>query len=360
MSILLKVTTIFCTIVSQAVNNKSCTSSQITSSSIYNLVFQQQNRYKFWGWGEVFYHTKKTPSQVKKIVESNGYELQDPLSTLVFSRKNHEHRALDNIFDNYNNPRHFELRYSHYGLSTNFVIHAQSPAWQNYNSNTDWYWKQNWIYKYGQLLSAFPGVKNIYLCCSAALENSHKGSDIDLMIMVKKNWVWITKPYFAILSKVIKYYDLNFGLVIFYLLTNQVTKLEALKYNNIIDKVKIDFGLVFENECQLEKYYKNKERNLFVWSALKLENSFDKETIPLPYSATHSKVKEFETNLGLSIQTKKQISYLAFIFLKILFYLTLILIAPIGILNYWYEQKHKENYNKLVLWNIYSQYNIVY
>jgi hypothetical protein len=369
--------------------------------NLYYLVFQQQNRYKFWNWDEVFAYTKLTPSEVKQIIDDKKYELNDPLSTLVFSHKNHEQRAIDNIFDNYSNPKNFELSYNNYGLSTNFILQTQSPIWQNYNSNTDWYWKQNWIYKYSQWLQIFPGVSNVFLSCSAALENSHDGSDIDLMIQVRPNFVWITKPYFAILSKVLKYYSLNFPLAVFYILTNQISKLEDLKHNCVKDKIKIDFGLVFESQSQLEKYYSNKERNIFIWSALKVNSkveerlSFQGESKSIveaasvsPFSAVVKKsppsintttqeisnppdrifrstqddghILENSFEISNSIQTKRPLNQLVFKTIQILLYPSLIIIAPLGILNYWYEQKHRDNYNKLVLWNIYSQYNLVY
>lgn len=219
--------------------------------NISDLVFQQQNRYKFWNWDEVFAYTNLTPTEAKEIINLQNYQLQDPFSTLVYSHKNHEPKVLDNLFKNYVNPQKFKLGYNSYGISANFILEAQSPTWQNYNSNTDWYWKQNWIYKYGQILQVFPGVKNIYLSCSAALENSHHGSDIDLVIQTHKHWVWITKAYFAVLSKVLKYYDLNFLLATFYYLTWQNFKLESLKHNNTENKIKIDFGLVFEDEKDL-------------------------------------------------------------------------------------------------------------
>ena len=317
---------------------------------LYQLVFQQQNRYKFWNWDELFSYTKLTPSEIKQIVDNKEYKLSDPLSILVFSHKNHEQRALDNIFDNYTNPSNFELNYNEYGLSTNFILRTQSPNWQNYNLNTDWYWKQNWIYKYGQLLQMLPGVKSVYLSCSVAMENSHQGSDIDLIIQVHKNCVWITKPYFAILSKILKYYDLNFGLAVLYLFTNQTKKLEILKYKNIKNKIKIDFGMVFEGESDVVKYYCNRERNIFVWSALKL-NSFSNIQI---YAKT---LNSFTSN---SITYKPLLSNCSFNLIKILLYPTTLLILPFGLLNFTFEQKNKSDYNKLVLWKIYSQYNLVY
>jgi hypothetical protein len=354
--------------------------------NLYNLVFQQQNRYKFWNWDEVFAYTKLTPSEVKWIVDNKEYELSDPLSALVFSHKNHDPRALDNIFDNYTNPSNFELSYNEYGLSTNFILHAQSPMWQNFNSNTDWYWKQNWIYKNGQLLTIFHGVRNVFLSCSAALENSHDGSDIDLMIQVHKNFVWITKPYFAILSKVLKYYDLNFIKASFYFLTKQISRLEELKHNCVKDKIKIDFGLVFESQSQLEQYYSNKERNIFIWSALDIKSQVEEASVS-PFSIVEKSTLSINTptqeisnppdrisgsaqddghildkpfEISKSIQTKKPLNQYIFKTIQILLYPTLTIIAPLGILNYWYEQRHRDNYNKLVRWNIYSQYNLVY
>jgi hypothetical protein len=68
--------------------------------------------------------------------------------------------------------------------------------------------------------------------------------------------------------------------------------------------------------------------------------------------------KPFE--ISNSIQTKELINNFVFKLIKIALYPTLLIIAPFGMLNYWYEQKHQNNYNKLVLWNIYSQYNLVY
>ena len=317
---------------------------------LYQLVFQQQNRYKFWNWDELFCYTKLAPSEIKKIVDNKQYQLNDPFSSLVFSRKNYEKRAIDNIFDNYSNLSNFELYYNDYGLSTNFILHNQSPIWQNYHYNTDWYWKQNWIYKYGQWLKICPGVKHIFLSCSAALENSHKGSDIDLMIQVHKNFVWITKPYFAILSKILKYYDLNFIKVAFYFLSNQITKLEDLKYECVKDKIKIDFGLVFEDQKDLQKYYSNIERNIFIWSSLEIKSE---ENVDLTSYNPCQK-------LSNSIQIKQPTNQLTFKAIQILLYPTLIIIIPFGLLNYWHEQKYGNDCNKLVLWNIYSQYNLIY
>lgn len=318
--------------------------------NLYSLVFQQQNRYKFWNWDELFALTNLTPTQIKKIVDCKGYQLQDPLSSLLFSHKNHDQRAIDNIFDNYSNHSRFELQYNDYGLSTNFILQSQNPTWQNYNHNQDWYWKQNWIYKYGQLLTTLPGVKNIYLSCSASLENSHCGSDVDLMIQTHKNWVWVSKVYFAVLSKVLKYYNLNFGLALFYFITNQVSELKSLKRDCIENKIKIDFGLVFEDEKDLEKYYSSKERNIFIWSALKLTNVENKI----------EKIK-FKSNLEYgNIVYKSKVNLVSLMLIKFTLLLTVLITFPLGIANFWYEQKNKNDYNKLVLWNVYSQYNLVY
>jgi predicted nucleotidyltransferase len=371
--------------------------------NLSSLVFQQQNRYKFWNWDEVFTYTNLTPTEIKEIIDSQNYQLQDPFSALVYSHKNHEIRALDNLFMNYAGQEKFKLGYSECGVSANFVLQSQSPTWQNYNHNTDWYWKQNWIYKHGQILQVFPGVRNIYLSCSAALENSHHGSDIDLIIKTHKNMVWITKAYFAVLSKVLKYYNLNFSLAIFYHLTRQNTKLEYLKHKSIENKIKIDFGLVFEDEKALTKNYSNLERNIFVWSALKLETSnkssnnsviLSQAQNPVPVFGETSKVSKgveiieekfnkfqnasnppdrifhyaqdnkifggFKLGQAGSIVYKQKINPTVFKSIQILLFPTIMFIAPFGILNYWYEQKNRSDYNKLVLWKVYSQYNLVY
>lgn len=323
----------------------------------YKIIWHYQNRFKFWNWSEIFALTGQTPSEI--IALTNKINLVDPLSVLPYSKKNYNSVASDYILENYLDTSVFLPCYNEFGISSRFVTVRHTPIWADYIYDTDWYWKQNWIRSFGQILLLFPTIKKVYIGCSTALQMSHNSSDLDLIIETEIHCVWATKVYFAILSKLVKYYDFNFFVWVLLKIKNDRASIKILKKQSLNHKIKIDFGLVYsrkknEKESQTEswqKFYRDKERNLFIWRRLEIVQDFTNQFLNTPK----------DTPITGVIVVNKIFNVFNFWLLRSLFLTFLPIFFVIGLIAYFYQQHiNKYNLNMLVRWNIYSQYNLIY
>ena len=306
----------------------------------------------------MFALTNKTPSQITTLIDN--ISVVDPLSVLAYNKKNYNDKAIKNIFDNYSNLQYFAPTINNFGISSRFAVASHSPLWADYVYDTDWYWKQSWIRSFGQFFLFFPSVKKVYLGCSVALQMSHNGSDVDLIIETTPHCVWATKVYFAILSKVVKYYNFNFLLWVYFKIRNDTQAITKLKYQNLDHKIKIDFGLVYTNKNQNQKivqnteiwqeFYKDKERNLFIWRRLEIVQDY---VDILDISKNNPKN-------GIIVVNKIFNSF-GFELIKGLLFFLFSIFFIIGLIAYLYQRRiNKHNVNMVVQWNIYSQYNLIY
>jgi hypothetical protein len=296
-------------------------------------------RNKLWTWTEIHGLTQKLPSEII----NTKFEAVDPLFVLPFSKKNYHTLPSDFVTNNYLNSSNFDVGYNNIGVSQNYCLSKSTPNWAFQIQNDDWYWKTKWLAKNGSIIIKVPGIKSIYLGCSTASRISNSNSDLDIMVEVWPGFVWISKIYLAIISKFIKYYDFNFVLGLFYYFTNQRQELLSLKKTTLENKIKIDFGLVFENWKDVYDNYPDKERNFFIYNCAKLNPEYDDLEI--------NSIAYYESKWLLLLSNL--VGIIEWFFLPFAYI--------IGILNYRYEIKtHKNNINMVIKSNIYSQYNLIY
>ncbi len=299
------------------------------------LIYHSQARFKLWTWTELERLTGQTKSQIIDNLTTDQSEIQDPVAVLTCNHKNYNPEYLQALEQNYAQPDSFSIHIDQFGLSNVITKKKHQPYYYHLTQNQDWYWKQKWLAKNKSLFLLIPGVKNIYLACSVASQISHDESDVDLLIQVHQHCVWVTKIYFAIISKILKYYRFNFILGLYYWLTKKNIELNQLKHQTLHNKIKIDFGMVFENWSEVESNYSGKERHYSIWNNLNLK-----------------------TELNYFQPLLTQIIYYS---LVPLYYLLTPLFFIIGIIHYWWHQANSlQNPNMLVKWSIYSQYNKIY
>ena len=301
------------------------------------LLLYSGPRFKYWDWTELYSLTGKTPNEIKKeVLEINKTHFRvDPSFVLTQSYKNHNKKYQELALDKYNCPDMFDIVVSDYGVSQKFVLHSKTPIWASYIYDNDWYWKQKWLAKYKSIFLVIPFVKNIYLSCSVASCISNSQSDIDLLILVKKNTVWFVKIYFAIVSKILKYYNFPFAKGLYLWLKKDYKALQNLKDMTLENKIKIDFGMVFETWQDVDFTYREKERYFFIWNNIDVKND-------LSY---------FEPPLSKIISCT----------LFVVFWLILPICLVFGYQNYrWQKKYNSNNANMIVRWNMYSQYNIIF
>jgi predicted nucleotidyltransferase len=298
------------------------------------LVRHSQNRFKVWTWPELCLLTGLGIEEIKQKID-NQDDPPDPFYWYTQNHKNYNPKADRAILKYYPDPEMFQVIYTAEGVATRFVMVSKTPLWASYVFDDDWYWKQKWLAKHKSILLKIPFVTKVYLACSVASEISNQNSDIDLLIQVQPNTVWLVKIYFAVISKILKYYNFPWLQGFWLWLKNDKTQLEDLKHKVLESKFKIDFGLVFEDWKDVERIYANKERHFSIWN---------------------------------NIDVKEDLSYYEPAFTKILstillpFYWLLIpLFLIIGLLHFWYEYRfYSKNINMVVRWKIYSQYNVIF
>ena len=317
-------------------NNLKKTNSKSLNPKL--LIYHSQPRFKFWTWSELSRLTGQNQQQIiNQFKPENKTELQnlDPFGLLIYNHKNYNKAYTEIINNNYPKPEAFEIITNQHGIAPRFVHNHHSPYNCYLTNNTDWFWKQKWLAKHKSVLFAVPFVNNIFLACSVASQVSSEDSDVDLLIQVTPNTVWIVKIYFAIISKVLKYYDFNWFLGMWLLVSGQKTELENLKHSTLVGKIKLDFGMVFEDWSVVETIYADKERHYSIWNNIDLKNNLN----------------YFEPLL-----TKVVATILKFIFIILIPPLTII-----GLIHYFWQFRHnKNNPNMVVRWAIYSQYNVIY
>jgi hypothetical protein len=297
------------------------------------LIYHSQARFKLWTWTELERLTGQNKDEIKLNLDQN--EIQDPLAVLTYNHKNYNPEYIATLEQNYTQPDLFQIKIDQFGLSNAITQRKHQPYYYHLTQNQDWYWKQKWLAKNKSLFLLIPGVKNIYLACSVASQISHDQSDVDLLIQVDSNCVWLTKIYFAVISKLLKYYEFNFILGLYFWLTGDKTELEKMKNEALHSKIKIDFGMVFEKWSQVESNYSDKERHYSIWNNLDIQKELNYFQPPIT-----------------------QIVYYALI---PIYYLLTPLFFLIGLIHFkWHQNHNQNNPNMLVKWSIYSQYNKIY
>jgi predicted nucleotidyltransferase len=304
---------------------------------IERLIYHSQARFKFWTWYELKNLTGKDQREIEiEIDEFNSKQkVADPFALLTYNHKNYNSKYIDSLQKNYTNPESFNISYNKFGAGNNITKADCSPYWFHLVNNNDWYWKQKWLAKYKMLFLLIPGVKNIFLACSVASQISTPESDIDLLIQVDSNCVWITKIYFAVLSKLLKYYNFNFFLGFWFWFTNQQTLLNEMKRINLQNKMKIDFGMVFENWLEVGRNYSDIARHYSIWNNINIKKNLNYFEPPL-------------------------FKFFCFLIFP-LYYLIFPFFIVIGITHFvWQSSHNKNNPNMVITWTMYSQYNKIY
>lgn len=298
------------------------------------LVRHSQNRLKVWNWSEICSLTGKSIQEIKGLID-NQEPPPDPLYWYTQNRKNYNSKVDSLILKYYTNPDMFRVVYTDEFVATKFVLIAKTPLWAIQILQDDWYWKQKWLAKYKSIFLWIPLVKNIYLGCSVANQISTKQSDIDLLIQTNANSVWVVKVYFALISKILKYYNFPVFKGIFYFITQNHEEFTKLKTRILKDKIKVDFGLVFENWDDVNFAYQNKERHFTIWNNIEIREN-------------------------LNYYEPKILKLFGLVLIPV-YWLILPFTSIVGVIHYLYHKKlSSKNINMIIRWQIYSQYNVIF
>ncbi len=192
----------------------------------------------------------------------------DPLWAFTQMKKNYYQNKEDLIFKHYTNPSFFELIENEWGVSNRFINLFRDPLWASYVIHNDWFWKQIKAINTASWIRFLPGVKRVYLCGSVILEISKPERDLDLAVECYKYQLLLARFWVKIVFKItrldtltlldnLKQLLFKFGLV---------SKQEIDKLDFKINKNKIECGLFFENNQQVNQYFGIYERQLFILS----------------------------------------------------------------------------------------------
>jgi len=237
-----------------------------------DLVFNYSLRSKLFSWTEVFGLTGKFPSEILKGNSGKKFNQTDPLWLYTQSAKNYSF-DLEILLKNYSQSAKFVLDKNFYGISTKFNTSKLKGVWANYLANKEWYFRQKKIAKLSSWIESIPGITNIYLVGSSALELAQKNSDIDLAIQCRKGFCLPVRLYVKVLLKIFNVDVHSFSLGLWGSYKKKVDpSYENLAIRNFKNRsgLKIDAGLFFEDFNQVEKYFTKDIRQLWLWKGLKL------------------------------------------------------------------------------------------
>ncbi len=233
------------------------------------LVANLQNR------GKHFSHTELVAYADSNL---NVEPIPDPLWSLTQMKKNYYHPYTQLIFEQYCNRGFFRTQIDLWGASNRLINLGNSPIWAKYVVNNDWFWKQLKAIDSVNWLTFLPGVKRVYVCGSSILEISHLSSDIDLAIECYKHQVLLARFWVKITLKLTnsdthtlreswQQLLFKFGLI---------NAADINKINLKLKPNKLDCGIFFENQKQIQEYFGPYERQLFVLArGLVLQNYSD-------------------------------------------------------------------------------------
>jgi predicted nucleotidyltransferase len=170
-----------------------------------------------------------------------------------------------------------------YGTKLSVVARHNHPTWAEYTTTNQWYLNQLKAAKIIKLLYLLPGVKEVYITGSTALELAHKQSDIDLIIKTHPGQVWLSRFWAKLILKILRLdvHDVILEsqiwvwrilyfvrLISISLYSNRIREIE----NSIwIKKTRgglIDIGLLYEDLDDVVSVFPKETRNLSIWSSL--------------------------------------------------------------------------------------------
>jgi hypothetical protein len=303
---------------------------------LQRIILNYSLRGRVFSYPELYVLTGQRPSYFdsKKILDY----LIDPNLSLIDNYKNFAHG--DTILQNYNDPNRFQIQKSRHGFqtrynnSTGFNFFAKQLEISN-----NWYWRQLKLQKYGFWFYCIPGLDKLFICSSTVNKTASDHSDVDLLVLTQNNSVWFTKVYFAIVAKILKYYNFNFAVGLWNYIFDK--KALALQKEKCLEgKLKIDFGLVTSDLSLVDYYYGPIwYRSLFVYELLEINR-------------TATGYSRYNNWWKAALITRNILKFLLFLFypLAIIF----------GLLNHTHNLKtQKTPSSKIVQWDIYSQYNLM-
>ena len=290
------------------------------------LFEHSQHRGKIYLWSQILNYTDKLPSQIiqkSKIIKTN------PSFYLTQSGKNYI--SLDTHLRYFPNPENFTPTFTPIGLQNRLTHSMTGPAWVYLSGNQNILELKLQAINYAKWMYLFPGVKKIYLIGSVAESTGRSSSDIDFIIMCHKNTVLICRLWVKIWIKIIGM-DVHSTWVEIKSLFNRYLKFKISGTNNDIKSKKIDVGMFYETEQDVQKYYPVSERYSWLYC---------KEYIPpewIKYTDLNS-----ENNLCFHPKPQKILS------LKFLKYITFLICIPTFPVSWlqilWFQIKQDQNPN---------------
>jgi hypothetical protein len=309
------------------------------------LAFSSLFRNKQFGWTEVLQLTGKTPTEILNISLTNhAYNPPDPLYLLSQSAKNYSSELLTTVIENYDKPKLFLLGLDNYGIATSLNQALKQPIWASHQQNYNWLELSLKLESRLPWLGHIPGVKSICLVGSIPMHIATDNSDIDLIIQCNPYLVLMVRLWVKILLKFwgVDVFSFWLGLKLFRQKSLHKYNSEVLKQIRSYKQragVKIDVGLFYETESQLEAYYGRDIRQIWLWKGLQVWPS--------------KSVTSFD--LSAKILNNK------FYFFQKIFWLVLsglsVFVYPLSLLQLpFYNLKNGKNPNRPVKFNFVSFY----
>jgi hypothetical protein len=324
------------------------------------LVMNHQNRGKIFSWVELLTLTGKYPDEIKKEIDEMRDEITDPFLPYTQSGKNYNAQNDDFIIQNYSSPDLFAIGYNEYGISSEFNLKKTFPTNYHWQDNIDWFWQQKTAAKISSWLYCIPGVKKVYLLGSTALEINKKNSDLDIAFLCYPGCVLLSRFWAKIWFKILRVDTFSFvlNLKLMFLaemlklsksawIVRQIetTKTQIWEFKNRLG-LKIDLGMCYENEVQIEAHYGTDERQLAILHKLLLiKSAFDPSIFD-------------DSNLGrIFVEEPSDILKAIQWVIGIMLWIFSPIIYPLAILQIqWNKLKHNKNLNHTVQFNFCTFY----
>jgi predicted nucleotidyltransferase len=320
------------------------------SWNIQDLTFDYYPRDMWTSHVRAYLYCNLLPSQSAK--EINKVMGRDPSIVYTISPKNYTANT-NSYLSYYSDVEKFSVSSNNYGIQLNITAQKCKPIWFGYVKNNQWYLNQLKAHKISRLLKLLPGVKNIYLTGSSALEISSISSDIDLIIETYRGQVWISRFWVKVCLKILRL-DVHDIFLEFRISFNHLLRTSRFisqeKYRILISHLEdqiwnkkkkgglVDVGLFYENHIDIEKIFPKETRNLYIWSSLKILNLSQKYDQSNRYggSLLYWSRKSVFYSICSSI-FKHSLSFISF------------LMCPILSLQYYFYIKRAKNYIYFVL-----------
>ena len=318
---------------------------------LQKLVLNHQNRGKIFSWVELLTLTGKYPEQIKKEIDENQ-EIIDPLYPYTQSGKNYNIEIDNLLLEYYSKPELFKIAYNQFGVSTVLNLKKTFPTNLHWQDNIEWFWQQKKAAKISSWLYCIPGVKKVYLLGSTGLEINKQNSDLDIAFVCHKNCVLLSRFWAKIWFKILGIDTFSFRLNLRLIFLSELFNFSK---NNMIKKqiettqrqiwefknrkgLKLDLGMCYENEEQINNYYGSDERQLPIINKLLLvKSAFDSEIFD-------------DVNFGRlfteePLEWKKLLQLIS----KMILWIWSPIVYPIAILQIiWNRIKHNKNPNHKV------------